>query len=252
MVPRGTDMSTIRALALAHGRAKKRNNAVAAALCGLIPAILLARHIPTTWERCLLGVIIGLVWANGFEYVYHRWLLHWPQSSFGQGHLMHHMTVGAAQEAEHATFGESPIYVVLLFAINGVLGLAVDLLFRVWISPGLFVGWAIYMIAVEEIHWRIHLEEWLPPGLEAARTYHLAHHDISDGRYNVFFPLFDFVFQNINPPMEEIRLPVVSAGYLPARPAAEPGVAMRALEFCFMTWALLLALHYHFLTGGHK
>jgi hypothetical protein len=38
------------------------------------------------------------------------------------------------------------------------------------------------------------METWLPPGLGFARAYHLSHHDIPNTRYNVFFPLFDFLF----------------------------------------------------------
>lgn len=58
------------------------------------------------------------------------------------------------------------------------------------------VGFTVYFISVEEIHWRIHLGGWLPPGLRRGREYHLAHHDIPDARFNVFLPIFDLVFGN--------------------------------------------------------
>jgi hypothetical protein len=56
------------------------------------------------------------------------------------------------------------------------------------------MGWAVYLIAAEEVHWRIHMNGWLPPGLRFARAYHMSHHDIPNSRYNVFLPLFDWLF----------------------------------------------------------
>jgi hypothetical protein len=52
------------------------------------------------------------------------------------------------------------------------------------------------LITAEEIHWRIHLNGWLPRGLRFARAYHMSHHDIPNTRYNVFLPLFDLLFGN--------------------------------------------------------
>jgi len=59
------------------------------------------------------------------------------------------------------------------------------------IAPGVFLAFAIYFITVEEVHWRIHLGEWLPPVLGASRAYHLAHHARPDARFNIFLPLWD-------------------------------------------------------------
>src|SRR5215469_3859677 len=64
---------------------------------------------------------------------------------------------------------------------------------------GVFVAWSIYLIVTEEIHWRIHMNGWLPPGLGFARAYHLSHHDVPNSRYNVFLPLFDFLFESTRP-----------------------------------------------------
>jgi hypothetical protein len=183
----------LRDLALAHGRAKKRNNAVAAVFSGIIPAVTLALYAPPTWQRVVVGILIGLVWGNAFEYAYHRWMLHWPGSSFGKGHLMHHSTLGFAEEAEHVTLGDSPRSVVALFLINGIPLIVVDLALHIGISPGVFFGWAAYLIFMEEIHWRVHLDPNLPSFLRFAQSYHLAHHDIPNARYNVFIPIFDIV-----------------------------------------------------------
>jgi sterol desaturase/sphingolipid hydroxylase (fatty acid hydroxylase superfamily) len=77
--------------------------------------------------------------------------------------------------------------------MNGVPLLVADLLFKLAIATGVFVGFSVYFILLEEIHWRIHLGEWLPPGLGAARDYHLAHHDRPDARFNIFLPLWDIL-----------------------------------------------------------
>jgi len=107
-------------------------------------------------------------------------------------------------------------------------------------------GWSLYLIAVEEIHWRIHLGGWLPPGLHAARQYHLAHHDIADGRFNVFSPLFDYLFGNIRPPMNEIVLP--SAARLPSNPGLVAWL-VSARETILYLWLVLLAIDYRFFSG---
>lgn len=171
----------------------KRNNALTAILCGALPALLLALYNPPDSNQWRLGLGVGLVWANAFEYFYHRYLLHHSRGTLGKGHILHHITSGKENEVEHLTFGESPLYVMLLFGTNGSPVALADLLARFSLAPGILLGFTAYFIAVEEIHWRIHLGGWLPPGLRAARAYHLDHHDIPEGRYNVFCPLFDLL-----------------------------------------------------------
>jgi fatty acid hydroxylase family protein len=182
--------------ALLHGLTKKRCNAIVALLSGALPGVLLAFLFHPSWERWLVGLVIGLLWGNAFEYAYHRWLLHRPRSSLGRGHLEHHMNVGTPEEAEHVSLGRSPWHIALLFASNGIVVVAADLLLGLRITPGIFVGWTAYLIAAEEIHWRIHMNGWLPPGLRFARTYHMSHHDIPNTRYNVFLPIFDLILGN--------------------------------------------------------
>jgi len=74
---------------------------------------------------------------------------------------------------------------------------------RLAIAPGILTGFTLYLILVEEIHWRIHMGEWLPASMDCVREYHMAHHDIPDGRFNVFFPLFDYVFGVMRPDLEQ-------------------------------------------------
>ena len=181
-------------LALHHGRIKKRENAIAALLSGVLPGTILAFYFSVTWERWLIGLVVGLIWGNAFEYVYHRWLLHRPRSLFARGHLEHHANVGTPEEPEYVSLGKSPAHTALLFVFNGIAAIAIDFLLGLRITPGIFIGWTVYLVTTEEIHWRIHMDGWLPPGLRFARAYHLRHHDVPDSRFNVFLPLFDFLF----------------------------------------------------------
>jgi hypothetical protein len=195
-------------IAVRHGCDKKRNNAIAAALCGALPAVAVSFHfssIPFSsipWGKWLIGLIaglvVGLIWGNAFEYFYHRWLLHWSGSPFGAGHREHHAQIGTPEQAEHVALITSPVNIVLLFVINGVPAFLITSLIGLpGILSGIFIGWALYLIATEEIHWRIHMSGWLPPGLRFARAYHMSHHARPNTRYNVFLPLFDFLFENM-------------------------------------------------------
>ena len=186
----------LRQIAFRHGQAKKRNNAIVALLSGALPGVTLTFYFPSNWERWLLGLVIGLLWGNAFEYAYHRWLLHRPRSPLGKGHLEHHAHVGTPEEPEHVSLGKSPLHIAFLFASNGTVVILIDFLLGLWMAPGIFVGWTVYLITAEEIHWRIHMNGWLPPGLRFARAYHMAHHDIPNIRYNVFLPLFDLLLGN--------------------------------------------------------
>jgi hypothetical protein len=180
--------------AIRHGQTKKRHNAVAALLCGTLPAVLLGLYSSVTGERLLLGVLIGLMWGNAFEYAYHRWLLHHPRNPLGTGHREHHAQIGTPQAAEHVALASSPQNVFLLFAVNGIPALLIGFLTGLWgILSGVFIGWMLYLISTEEIHWRIHMNGRLPAGLQFARAYHLSHHDVPSSRYNVFLPLCDFL-----------------------------------------------------------
>ena len=104
------------------------------------------------------------------------------------------------RKAEHVSLGRHPYHIALLFAGNGILVMGLDLLLGLRLTPGIFVGWTVYLIAAEEVHWRIHMQGWLPPGLRFARAYHMSHHDIPNTRYNVFLPLFDLLLGNASGP----------------------------------------------------
>jgi hypothetical protein len=212
-VPTSIELTQI---AVRHGRNKKRNNAIAAVLCGALPAVAFSFHsYSVAWGGRLIGLVfdsicglvVGLIWGNAFEYVYHRWLLHQSGSPHAAGHREHHAQIGTPEQAEHVALITSPLNVVLLFVINGVPAILLTSLLGLWgILPGVFIGWAVYLIVTEEIHWRIHMNGWLPPGLRFARAYHMSHHARPNSRYNVFLPLFDFLFGNTG--QERSKAPV--------------------------------------------
>jgi hypothetical protein len=57
--------------------------------------------------------------------------------------------------------GGTPL-VLAAFALNGlVITFLADVLLKLRISPGIFIAFAGYVIAVEEVHWRIHTGGWL-------------------------------------------------------------------------------------------
>src|SRR5262245_54408877 len=101
---------------------------MAALLSGVVPGVIITFYCPTTWERWLLGLMIGFLWGNAFEYSYHRWILHRPGSAFSKGHREHHAQLGAIAEAEHVTLGSSTLNVAILFLINGMVVILTDFL----------------------------------------------------------------------------------------------------------------------------
>lgn len=234
-----------RDLALARGRKLKRNNAITALAFGAVPGILLSRLIHPSLLAWGIGILIGMLWANAFEYFYHRFLLHLPRSSFGREHLLHHASVGRADEPEHLPFGSSPLYLAVLFATNGLIAVGIGWMLHVTVSPGILTGFSFYLILVEEIHWRIHMGQWLPMGIEWAREYHMAHHDIASGRFNVFFPVFDYLFGNVRPEMEKTEAHIMAQAALAANP--EPAHGLSSLEAALLwSWMAVITIGVRF------
>lgn len=184
----------LQAASIARGRVIKHDNFLAAVACGVLPAIALYVVFPARPLNLLISFVAGFIWANYFEYAYHRYLLHLPGTTLARKHLEHHSTVGAFNEAENVNLGSAPVWVALLFAINGVPVILADLIFGFHSAPGVLVAFTVYFLLTEELHWRIHLGEPLPPGLESMRRYHLAHHLRPNVKFNIFLPLWDLLF----------------------------------------------------------
>jgi len=180
--------------ALERGRAINIRNAMVATVCGCGPAAVLALlhpPRPTVWA---VGLVSGFLWANFFEYALHRWILHVPGTSAFEGHLLHHASIGMPHEPLHVNLGGKAIYVVMMFAGNGVPVIAADRLLHAGFAPGVLVSFGLYFILTEEVHWRFHMGGWLPSWLDRARARHLAHHDRPDRDYAIFWSLFDRLF----------------------------------------------------------
>ena len=183
----------IRAAALARGLAIKRNNALAAILFGGSLALLAAEVFPFQPIRASIGLLTGLLYANAFEYLFHRFLLHAPRGYLAQQHSRHHSTWGAPDEARYVNFAGTPWAVVLLFAVNALPFFAAEWVLRLGMAPGVLASFAVYFVAFEEIHRRIHRGGWLPSWLRFGQRHHLAHHADARGRLNVFLPVFDWL-----------------------------------------------------------
>jgi Fatty acid hydroxylase superfamily len=194
------DQIRSRSAEIARARTVKRRNAITALLIGSFVAGLTLKLVPFE-ERALdplhvvAGFLVGLLYANAFEYVLHRFFLHWGEGFLVQRHGLHHDTAGAPEEPRYVNFATSPWVVVLVFVLNAIPVLALELFLRPGLAIGILAGFTLYFIAYEEIHWRFHLGGWLPGWLRAARHHHMLHHGGFEGRYNVFLPIFDWIFQ---------------------------------------------------------
>ena len=113
-----TDLARTRGTCGSARPQQETKNPVVALLSGGVPATVLPFYFPFTWQRWFLGLCLGLIWGNAFEYAYHRWLLHRPRSAFGKGHLEHHANVGTPEEPEHVPLGKSPLHIFFLFATS--------------------------------------------------------------------------------------------------------------------------------------
>jgi hypothetical protein len=186
-----------RGLAIERSRTIKRNNALTAMATGGTLAFLAAGAygFGPHGAGAFYGVLAGLLYANLFEYGLHRYLLHWSSGFLAGQHALHHNSAGTPGEARYVNFATSPWVVVLLFVSNALPVFVMEHFLRLGLAPGMLAGFTVYYILYEEIHWRMHLGGWLPRWLQKARQHHMLHHGDFEGRYNVFLPLCDWIFQ---------------------------------------------------------
>jgi hypothetical protein len=183
--------SDIRAATKVQGLRIKRNNLLAAVLSGSVLVWISVQFFPHSIDGILGGFALGFLYANGFEYCLHRFLLHAGRGFFFQQHMVHHETLNSPEAARYVNFSRNPWGVVALFFANSVPFLFLQWIFRDRWTAGVFASFAIYYIAFEEIHWRSHMGGWLPKWLRPAARHHLLHHALDTGRFNVFLPIFD-------------------------------------------------------------
>ena len=178
---------------LAKGFAVKRRNALTATIFGGLLAAFLVEAFSFKPAGFLIGIPLGLLYSNAFEYFFHRFLLHPPGRTLAKYHMLHHSTWGTPDEPLYANFAKNPLIVVLLFIIHAIPIVALEYVLRAGMAPGMMVGFVVYFVVYEEIHWRIHFAGWLPSWLEPARQHHQMHHSGAEERFNVFLPLFDWL-----------------------------------------------------------
>lgn len=187
----------IRSETKAQGLRIKRNNLLAAAASGAVLAGISLRFFPHSIPGILGGFALGFFYANGFEYCLHRFILHGSRGFFRKEHLIHHATLNSPEVARYVNFSSNPWGVVALFVANATPFLLLQWYFRNGWTAGVFVGFAIYYVAFEEIHWRTHMGGWLPAWLKPAARHHLLHHAHGTDHFNVFLPLFDRLLQPV-------------------------------------------------------
>jgi hypothetical protein len=183
----------IRSETKAQGLRIKRNNLLAAASSGSVLAGISLWFFPHSVPGIFGGFVLGFLYANGFEYCLHRFILHGPRGFFREQHIVHHATLNSPEAARYVNFSSNPWGVVALFFANGAPFLFLQWIFRNGWTAGVFVGFAIYYVAFEEIHWRMHMGGWLPKWLRPAARHHLLHHAQESDRFNVFLPIFDWL-----------------------------------------------------------
>lgn len=170
------------------GRHLKRLNA-AISLSFLVPALFFALKHPVNPIHWLIFFAAGLVWANWFEYVYHRWVDHVPGTPFEAGHRKHH---AKPSDEGHINLGDTGWTTLGMFLVNSIPLYFLDRWLQMGFTGPVLASFVTYVIAIEEIHWRIHTGSGWVPGW--ARAYHLRHHDRPLEKYNICFPIFDGLF----------------------------------------------------------
>jgi len=189
----------IRAETKAEGLSIKRNNLLAAALSGAVLAGISLWFFPHSLPGILGGFVLGFFYANGFEYCLHRFILHGARGFFREQHIVHHATLNSPEAARYVNFSRNPWGVVGIFLANGAPFVLLQWYFRNGWTAGVFLGFAIYYLAFEEIHWRMHMGGWMPKWLRPAARHHLLHHALDTGRFNVFLPIFDWLAKWFQP-----------------------------------------------------
>jgi sterol desaturase/sphingolipid hydroxylase (fatty acid hydroxylase superfamily) len=181
---------------MTKGRLLKRVNAMVSTMF-VLPALAATMYWHPSLLVWLLSLPLAIVWANWFEYVYHRWADHTPGSYFEKKHRLHH---GQPKNEAYHNLGDNPLTTIGMFVVNWLPVLGVDLWLKIGFSGPVLFAFVAYVLLMEEVHWRMHTGEWVP---ESWRQYHLAHHGMGEkptgGRtkYNIFLPIFDWLFGTI-------------------------------------------------------
>src|SRR5258708_23489729 len=141
--------SELRAANRTQGLRTKTKNLLAAVFSGAALIFISVRMAPPSAAAILAGMAIGLVYANGFEYALHRYLLHSGHGIFSRHHMIHHSTLNTPEAAVYLNCSRNPLGVVALFCVNAAPFLVLQHLFRSASVAGVFAGFAVYYVAFE-------------------------------------------------------------------------------------------------------
>src|ERR1700733_10578373 len=92
-----TSNNAIRSQMKTQGLRIKRNNLLAATLSGSVLVYISIRFFSYSSMGILAGLAVGFIYANGFEYCLHRFLLHSGRGIFAKQHMVHHTTLSAPE-----------------------------------------------------------------------------------------------------------------------------------------------------------
>ena len=140
------DAEEIRGAEIARGLVVKRNNAFTALLTGMGLALVALKTGRGSLNLAAVGALAGVVYANAFEYILHRFLLHWGHGYLDRQHALHHDSVGAPNEARYVNFSTSPQVVILVFLLNAPPAFAIEYFLDHGVGSGMFLGFTIYYI----------------------------------------------------------------------------------------------------------
>lgn len=177
---------------VAYGLRVKRQNELLSLAVLFIAAFMWFRSHAASFLSISIAIVLSILWANLFEYVYHRWFDHGPVFGgfFKKRHSRHHEH---PRSGCHINFGENPVWSLGVYGLNA---LPVILMDRLWLHNGVsavvLTAFVLYVVLIEEIHWRVHLNLWVPFGV--GRVHHMQHHGLGDRNFNVCFPIMDWLF----------------------------------------------------------
>ena len=155
----------------------------------------------------LIGIaifILALVYANLFEYVMHRWLMHRLRGFVKRDHMLHHSVFRGDEHYQVLRSEDRDFILFEWWQAPVIIGSHMPALWGI----GLLIGWpvmwpsalalAAYFAAYEYLHWCMHN----PIGRLVERTalfrYLDANHKLHHGRprinFNVVCPLADLLF----------------------------------------------------------
>ncbi|MFD2258018.1 sterol desaturase family protein [Luteolibacter algae] len=157
---------------------------------------------------CLIGCVLGIVFASFFEWTLHKYVMHRPVWNFRyafQAHAVVHHQVFKADQTYHLhnekdketipmAWWNGPLLIVI-----GVVPFAIiSFLSNQWgFALGGFLAFTSYYCFYEYIHWCMHLPKARrvekPSWFRRLNGHHLLHHRYMHKNFNVVLPIADYL-----------------------------------------------------------